>query len=115
MTAIFPPRAFLPRAGRRIAPKAILAAAGLALLTAVTPVDPAHGIPPQSAPWCAAMGGSWGFDCSYFTFDQCMATARGLGNYCSPNPNAVVPPRKNARQQRPRYYIDQWGRRVRVR
>ena len=41
----------------------------------------------QLAPWCANMGGSYGFDCSYFTFEQCMATARGLGNFCSPNPS----------------------------
>jgi hypothetical protein len=32
------------------------------------------------------MGDPYGFDCSYYTFEQCMATARGLGNICSPNP-----------------------------
>ncbi len=64
--------------------------------------------------WCANMGGGWGFDCSYFTFEQCMATARGLGNSCSPNPNAIVPQRAQVRS-RGRYYIDQWGRRVRIR
>jgi uncharacterized protein DUF3551 len=42
----------------------------------------------QAAPWCANMGGGYGFDCSYRTFDQCMATARGLGNFCTPNPRA---------------------------
>jgi Protein of unknown function (DUF3551) len=55
----------------------------------------------QAAPWCANMGGGYGFDCSYFTFAQCMATARGLGGYCSPNPRA-------------QYYVDERGRRRRV-
>jgi hypothetical protein len=45
------------------------------------------------APWCAALGGYiGGFDCSYRTFDQCMATARGLGGYCTPNPSALYAP-----------------------
>jgi Protein of unknown function (DUF3551) len=44
----------------------------------------------QRAPWCAYLGGFGGnFDCSYYTFEQCMATARGLGGYCSPNPRAA--------------------------
>jgi len=43
----------------------------------------------QAAPWCAAMGGqSSAWDCSYYTFEQCMATARGLSNMCAPNPRA---------------------------
>ena len=109
MTAIF-----RPCERRRLGPKAALAAAGLAALMAVTAVDSAQAVPPQSAPWCANMGGGWGFDCSYFTFEQCMATARGLGNSCSPNPNAIVPQRAQVRS-RGRYYIDQWGRRVRIR
>jgi hypothetical protein len=100
--------------GARRRAKAALVAAGLAVMTTVATVGSAHAIPPQSAPWCANMGGGWGFDCSYFTFEQCMATARGLGNYCSPNPNAIVPPRTTVRK-RGRYYVDEWGRRVRVR
>jgi hypothetical protein len=60
------------------------------------------------------MGGDWGFDCSYYTFEQCMATARGLGNSCSPNPRAVLNPRAQVRP-RARYYIDERGRRVRIR
>src|SRR5215475_3027923 len=39
----------------------------------------------QLAPWCAYLGGrDGGYDCSYYTFEQCMATARGLGNSCAP-------------------------------
>ena len=51
----------------------------------------------QLAPWCAYMGGFGGnFDCIYYTFEQCMATARGLGGYCSPNSRAT-----NQRYQQP--------------
>ena len=93
--------------------RAALAAAGLVVIATVATVGSAQAIPPQSAPWCANMGSGWGFDCSYFNFDQCMATARGLGGWCSPNPNAIVPPTKA--RVRGKYYIDQWGRRVRIR
>jgi Protein of unknown function (DUF3551) len=45
----------------------------------------------QRAPWCAYLGGmGGGFECAYYTFEQCMETARGLGGYRSPNPYAVV-------------------------
>jgi hypothetical protein len=48
----------------------------------------------RPAPWCAYLGGeSGGYDCGYYTFEQCMETARGLGNYCVPNPWAPPPPR----------------------
>jgi hypothetical protein len=58
----------------------------------------------QLAPWCANMGGSYGFDCSYFTFEQCMATARGLGNFCSPNPSLQAGSRPIRQQRRVRNY-----------
>jgi hypothetical protein len=51
--------------------------------------------PSQRAPWCAFLGGnSSAYDCSYYSFDQCMATARGLGGFCSQNPRALAPPRR---------------------
>jgi hypothetical protein len=47
----------------------------------------------QTAPWCAYMGGrDGGSDCGYYTFEQCMATARGLGGSCTPNPRVVQGP-----------------------
>jgi hypothetical protein len=56
-------------------------------------------------PWCANLGGrDGGWDCGYYTFEQCMATARGLGGYCSPNPRVAFdpyrqpPPRKTRKQ-----------------
>ena len=52
-------------------------------------------------PWCAYLGGeTGGYDCGYYTFEQCMETARGLGNYCVPNPWALwarPPPRRTRR------------------
>jgi hypothetical protein len=45
------------------------------------------------APWCANLGGrDGGWDCSYHTFEQCMATARGLSSNCQPNPWALAAP-----------------------
>ena len=53
----------------------------------------------QAAPWCAAEGGRSGaWDCGYYTFEQCMATARGLGNYCVQNPRYIE---KQSRKRRP--------------
>jgi Protein of unknown function (DUF3551) len=47
----------------------------------------------QRAPWCAYQGGrDGGYDCGYYTFEQCMATARGLGNSCAPNPRVAFDP-----------------------
>ena len=55
----------------------------------------------QRAPWCAYLGGfSGGFDCSYYTFDQCMATARGLGGRCQPNPAVAQDPYWQPRRYR---------------
>jgi hypothetical protein len=55
----------------------------------------------QRAPWCAYLG-SWGgsYDCSYYTFQQCMATASGLGNICLRNPRYVGDPERPRRPRR---------------
>jgi hypothetical protein len=55
----------------------------------------------QPAPWCAYLGASdGGYDCGYYTFDQCMATARGVGNYCVQNPWALWAPQPPPRRAR---------------
>jgi hypothetical protein len=55
----------------------------------------------QAAPWCAYMGGrDGGYDCGYYTFEQCMATARGLGGSCAPNPRVVQDPDRQGRRTR---------------
>ncbi|MCC6776382.1 MAG: DUF3551 domain-containing protein [Hyphomicrobiales bacterium] len=57
--------------------------------------DDVRAQPSQRAPWCAYLGGSSSaYDCSYFTFEQCMATARGLGGFCAQNPRALAPARR---------------------
>jgi hypothetical protein len=53
----------------------------------------ATAAPRPPAPWCANLGGrDGGWDCSYHTFEQCMATARGLSSNCQPNPWALAAP-----------------------
>jgi hypothetical protein len=53
--------------------------------------------------WCAYMGGQFGFDCSFYSFEQCMATARGLGNSCAPNPRYLAAaPQQTRRAKRAR-------------
>jgi hypothetical protein len=55
----------------------------------------------QAAPWCAFLGGrGGGYDCSYYTFEQCMATARGLGGSCAQNPSALYRPDGQPRRTR---------------
>jgi hypothetical protein len=78
----------------------LLAGAGLLDAQAAVRADWA-----QRAPWCAALGGrDGGYDCGYYTFEQCMATARGLGGNCAPNPRVAFdpyrqpPPRKTRKQ-----------------
>jgi hypothetical protein len=61
----------------------------------------AHADWRQLAPWCAYLGGfGGGFDCAYYSLEQCLATARGLGNYCSPNPRAAYQPQRPPRRIR---------------
>jgi hypothetical protein len=61
----------------------------------------AHADWRQLAPWCAYLGGFGGnFDCAYYSLEQCLATARGLGNYCVPNPRAAYAPQRPPRRIR---------------
>jgi hypothetical protein len=57
----------------------------------------------EAAPWCAWMSDPRGFvnDCSYYTFEQCLATIHGLGGYCARNVYAPPPPYRPARRGRP--------------
>jgi hypothetical protein len=73
-----------------------LAGAGVSLSGTVANADWA-----QAAPWCANLGGrDGGWDCGYYTFDQCMATARGLGGSCAQNPRALAAPKPPPRRGR---------------
>ena len=47
----------------------------------------------QNYPWCAYYSGrSGGTNCGFISFEQCMATARGLGSFCYRNTQYVPPP-----------------------
>jgi hypothetical protein len=51
------------------------------------------GVPSASAydyPWCI-QGRGWGYpgDCSYQTYEQCLASASGRTVYCGVNPRAA--------------------------
>jgi Protein of unknown function (DUF3551) len=75
----------------------ILALIAAALTLATT----AHA---QNYPWCAiysggAVGG--GTNCGFVSFEQCMATASGLGSFCSRNTQYVPPPGPHSQR---RYY-----------
>ncbi len=69
-----------------------LTAAGAAMLATSAPAA-AHDYP-----WCVA-GRDMGYpgDCSYASYNQCLASASGRNAYCSANPRvaygAPVPPR----------------------
>jgi hypothetical protein len=54
------------------------------LLGAAAAGSPAQA---QNYPWCARYsGGRGGQNCGFVSFEQCMATVRGIGGYCARNP-----------------------------
>jgi hypothetical protein len=82
-----------------------LAAVGLATVAAALAVS----VEPSSAQnrrWCTERGvGSWGFpNCAYDTYQQCAATASGLGLRCTENlqyqPERKAAPRKSRKKRR---------------
>jgi hypothetical protein len=49
--------------------------------------------------WCAADLEGGLYDCAFYSFEQCMATASGMGSSCSRNP-LYVPPQPQVRRLR---------------
>lgn len=48
----------------------------------------------QNYPWCAIYNGGaagGGTNCGFVSFEQCMATARGLGSFCYRNTQYALP------------------------
>ena len=46
----------------------------------------------QNYPWCAMLSmGDQAMNCGFVSVEQCMATVRGIGGYCTPN-NTFQPP-----------------------
>jgi Protein of unknown function (DUF3551) len=40
----------------------------------------------QNYPWCAMLSmGDQAMNCGFVSAEQCMATVRGIGGYCTPN------------------------------
>jgi hypothetical protein len=54
------------------------------------------------APWCQK-GRGGGMDCSYYTFEQCLVTTRGLGTHCYENPFLPLCRRPAAADRPPRH------------
>jgi hypothetical protein len=65
----------------------------LALIAAAVPLaTPARA---QNYPWCAIYSGGaagGGTNCGFVSYEQCMATASGLGSFCYRNTQYVPPP-----------------------
>ena len=67
---------------------------GLALLAVMSMAGPANS---QQYPWCAQYSGPMGQNCGFNTYEQCLATVRGAGGMCSPNPSYVAPANEPAK------------------
>jgi len=62
----------------------------------------------QNYPWCAYYGRGDGTNCGFTTYEQCMATVRGIGGFCNINTQYVPPlgpraPVVHRRHRRPRH------------
>jgi Protein of unknown function (DUF3551) len=57
----------------------------------------------QAAPWCAWYN-AYARDCGYYTFEQCLATIRGVGGYCARNVYDYATPYQPRRDKRHRRY-----------
>ena len=92
--------------------------ATLLLAAALVGVAAIGGAKPAAAGWFSPPRGTWcalestGLnDCSYFSYQQCLATLSGIGGACQPNlqaPPPYYPPpsrrAKKATQRRPAAY-----------
>ena len=64
--------------------KYLLAAAVAVMLSAPIPAAPASAA--IEYPWCAQYSGrAGGRNCGFTSFQQCMATVRGMGGFCERN------------------------------
>lgn len=65
----------------------------LSVLVLLAGADIANPALAQNYPWCAQYSGDMGgaMNCGFVSFDQCMATARGIGGFCVIN-NVYRPP-----------------------
>lgn len=66
----------------------VIALFALATLMGLAGMFPAHSQQHIDYPWCTsgAMQEYGAVNCGFSTFEQCLATARGNGQSCGPNP-----------------------------
>jgi hypothetical protein len=68
----------------------LLAVLGILVATGITPANA------QNYPWCEYLGGGdaggGGRNCGFISFEQCMESARGMGNDCRQNTQYEPPP-----------------------
>ena len=64
------------------------------------------GAAAQNYPWCADYSGDFGdtTNCGFVSFDQCMATVRGMGGFCVIN-NTYQPPAGPSRQHAAKHHV----------
>ena len=79
----------------------VAAAAGMALM--------GQSAEARDYPWCAIydFGGDSATNCGFDSFEQCLATVRGIGGFCERNTLYQAPPRSRyapRRLHRPRPY-----------
>jgi hypothetical protein len=65
----------------------------LALTICVGLVGMGRSAEAQNYPWCAYYSGrGGGTNCGFTTFQQCLATVRGIGGFCDRNTQYQPPP-----------------------
>jgi hypothetical protein len=51
----------------------------------------AHQTGARGAAWCLVTSGGGGRSCSFYTFEQCLASRAGGSSHCEQNPNFRTP------------------------
>ena len=71
-------------------------AAAIAILTVSAPQTASAQPGNPTRPYCLRDGinGAGMWDCSYYSMQQCLATASGAGGSCQPNPWYIGPVRR---------------------
>ncbi len=62
---------------------------------------PATAAQAREYPWCARYDWSTS-NCGFVSFEQCLATVRGIGGICERNPRYAGPPPRQKKRTAPR-------------
>jgi hypothetical protein len=71
-----------------------------AILTAAMQLPPGLA-QAREYPWCARYDWTTS-NCGFVSFEQCLATIRGIGGRCEPNPRYAGPPPRQKKRPAPR-------------